>query len=103
MKDKALEYFGKAYICLPRKIVDRQLNPSPAERNIGFIHFVLFCRCNGWQLRAVYKPRLWSLDMKKKAEGKLSAVSTMPMIVHRSICRGDRSEAPANSVKVYMQ
>jgi len=51
----------------------------------------------------VYKPRLWSLDMKKKAEGKLSAVSTMPMIVHRSICRGDRSEAPANSVKVYMQ
>ncbi len=46
MKDKALEYFGKAYICLPRKIVNRQLSPSPAERNIGFIHFVLFCKCN---------------------------------------------------------
>jgi len=46
LENKALKYFGKAYICLPRKIVDRQLNPSPTERNIGFIHFVMFCKCN---------------------------------------------------------
>jgi len=103
LESEDLPFCGKSFIKLPRSIVNRELDTLPAERNIGFIHFVLFGKGNGWRLRAVYKPRLWSLDMKKNAEGKLRAVNTRPTVVHRSICRGDRSEAPANSVKVYMQ
>ena len=63
LESEDLPFCGKSFIKLPRSIVNRELDTLPAERNIGFIHFVLFGKGNGWRLRAVYKPRLWSLDM----------------------------------------
>ena len=42
---KALIYFGKSYLKIPRVIIERMSSSNNSER-IGIVHWLLFCFCN---------------------------------------------------------
>ena len=43
---KALMYFGKSYLKVPRVIIERMFASDNSERMIGIVHWLLFCLCN---------------------------------------------------------
>ncbi len=43
---KALIYFGKSYLKIPRVIIERMSSSNNSERMIGIVHWLLFCFCN---------------------------------------------------------
>lgn len=43
---KALAYFGKAYLKIPRVILDKLFSNNKNDRLIGKMHLLLFCICN---------------------------------------------------------
>ena len=40
---KALMYFGKSYLKVPRVIIERMFASDNSERMIGIVHWLLFC------------------------------------------------------------
>lgn len=43
---KALAYFGKAYLKIPRVILDKLFSDNKNDRLIGKMHLLLYCICN---------------------------------------------------------